>query len=435
VKRAALLLIALAACRHSAPAGDSLKDAQADLAAGRCERALAEFQQASRDGARKLEAIRGRVEAAQKCGQLDALLAERRAADKKSAWEWYELGLAEFAAGNEGQSIEALRKAIELQPKEAELHYRLGVALEAGERWSEARGPLQAAVDLAPKVAHYRAPLALCLGKLGEHAAAIEALRPVPKLSPTAEEANRAVQTARALTDLYKGLPPPDRADLEAALGYLVRDAPGVALPKLEELATRQPDFAAAHALLGLACARLDEAGRAIGELREASRLAPELPQPYAWLAQLYTARERPDLAIPELGNAIARNPLDIESLRALGMIYLARSDAKALEPLEDAVALSPTDPGLRLLLARAEILAGHPDLAETRMEQLAQERPEDAEVLLRLALLLFDVRAHAPEAQRAELGHRIEALAQKVLTLQPQNAMADQLLKKLRNG
>jgi tetratricopeptide (TPR) repeat protein len=426
----ALPLALLLGCAHG-PQRDLLPQAHADLAAGKCEAAMNEFERAVASGARKLEAIRGRVEAAVKCGQLDKLLVSQ----PKEADDFYALGMAQFAAGNEQQSIESLKRAVELRPSEAEFHYRLGLAYEAGERWGDAKEPLSRAATLAPKVARMRPPLALCLGKLGQQKAAIDALRDFPRLSPTAEEANRALQVSKALTDLYRGLPPSARSDLEASLGYLVRDAPGVALPKLEELLARQPDLAPAHALLGLACARLDEAGRAISELREASRLAPDLPQPHAWLAQLYVAKERGDLAIPELEIALDLDPLDVASLRMLGELQLAKSDAKALPALQDAAALSPGDPALQLLLARAEIVAGRPQAAQARLESLAQQRPDDAEVLLRLALLLFDLRAQSSQPQRGEMGKRIEQLAKKVLTLQPENAMANQLLAKLKAG
>ena len=46
------------------------------------------------------------------------------------------------------------------------------------------------------------------------------------------------------------------------------RDAPGLALQPLEQLLQEMPDLAPAHALLGLAQARLDEGGRASAELK-----------------------------------------------------------------------------------------------------------------------------------------------------------------------
>ena len=376
---------------------------------------------------------RARVESARKAGELPALLEKLRS--PSSALDYYTLGLAQFAGGNERDAVAALRQAATLRPEVADIQYRLGIALLDGDQFAEARDPLQRAEQLAPKMAKYRAPLALCLSRLGDHKAAIEALRDVPALAPSPEEAAAAVKTARQLTDLFRDLPPPARGELEQALGYLVRDAPGIAAPQLEGLIAKMPDLAPAHALLGLAAARLDEAGRAVTELKRAAELQPDLPQPHAWLAQLYAAKDRPDLAVAEYGLALERNPLDVEALRHLGELKLARNAPDGLETLQHAAVLAPDDDALQLTVARAEIAAGQTAPAQARLEKLSEKRPEDAEVLLRLAMLLFDQRARTPSGQRGELTQRVESLLHRVLALQPENATANRLLDALRQG
>jgi tetratricopeptide (TPR) repeat protein len=434
VKRLALLALAACAARQQA----DLKTAQADLAAGRTEQAQREFEELLARDPRELAAIRGRIEAARKRGALGALLHEsedKAQARPGDALAWYTLGLAAFAAGDEKQAVSALRKAAELKPGEADIQYRLGIALLDGEKFAEAREPLSRAVQLAPRVARYRPPLAVCLGRLGDRKAALEALRDFPKLGPAREEAALAVKAARSLTDLFRDLPPPSRTELEQALAYLVRDAPGLAVPQLETLLARLPDLAPAHALLGLAAARLDETGRAVTELRRAAELAPDLPQPHAWLAELYATKEKPDLAAAEYALALERNPLDTDSMRRLGMLRLERGLPGALETLQEAASLQPDDDSLQLLLARAEIAAGAAEPAKERLERLSERRPEDAEILLRLAMLLFDERAHAADRARDDLTRRVEKLLEKVLTLQPENAAANRLLSALRAG
>jgi cytochrome c-type biogenesis protein CcmH/NrfG len=96
---------------------------------------------------------------------------------------------------------------------------------------------------------------------------------------------------------------------------------------------------------------------------------------------------------------------------------------------------LQPEDDGLQLLLARAEIAAGAAAPAKARLERLSQRRPEDPEVLLRLAMLLFDERSGSGGAVRGDLTRRVEKLLEKVLTLQPENAAANRLLSALRAG
>ena len=434
-----LLLAAACACAGARPRADDpgarLLAAQQDLAEGRAADAQRGFEEVLARDPRELAAVRGRIEAARRNGALSPVTREAQDATARrpgDAVAFYALGLARFAAGDEGAAVLALRKAAELKPDEPDMQYRLGVALLDGEKFSDARGPLQRAVQLAPAVARYRAPLATCLGRLGDRKAAIDALRGFASLSPTADEAAVAVKAARALTDPFRDLPQPARVELEQALGYLVRDAPGLAVPPLESLLAKMPDLAPAHALLGLAQARLDEGGRAATELKRAAELAPDLPQAHAYLAELYAAKDRPELAAQEYAAALERDPLDPDTLRRLGLLRLEHG-GDAREPLSEAAALSPGDDGLQLLLARAEIAAGAPGPARARLDRLAERRPDDAEVLFRLALLLYDERTRAEGAARGDLGQRIERLLDKVLTLQPENAAASKLLSALK--
>lgn len=442
MRRLASTLLLLCACAGSPlrKSESPLEMAQRDLAAGRAEEAQREFEQVLAGDPRSLPAIRGRIEAARKRGGLARVSTEAEAqaqARPDDAVAHYALGLVRFARGDEQAALSSLRRAVELKPDEADIQYRLGLALYSGEKFSEARAPLTRAVELDPRVVRYRMPLATCLGRLGDRRAAIAALREVPKLGPTPEEAALAVKSARALTDLFRDLPQPARADLEQALGYLTKDAPGLAVPPLESLLQRFPDLAPAHALLGLAAARLDEAGRSITELKRAAELLPELPQPHAWLAELYSGKDRTELAAGEYAQALERNPLDVDTLVKLGKLRLERGGqpAQSLEPLSQAAALSPDDDSLALLLARAELASDKPDAARPILERLAERRPEDAEVLLRLAALLFDDRSRTAGDGRRELGHRVETLLEKVLALQPDNAAASRLLTALRAG
>ncbi len=434
-----LLLLVSCACATARSRPDDLSSrlvtAQKDLAAGRAADAQREFEDVLARDPRELAAIRGRIEAARRNGVLP--LVTREAQDQvaqrpSDALGFYALGLARFAAGDEAAAVTALRKAAELKPDEPDIQYRLGVALLDGEKFADARGPLERAVKLAPNVARYRTPLATCIGRLGDRKGAMDALRGFAALSPSADEAALAVKAARALTDPFRDLPQPARAELEQGLGYLSRDAPGLAVPPLESLLQKMPDLAPAHALLGLAEARLDEGGRAATELKRAAELAPDLPQPHAYLAELYAAKDRPELAAQEYAAALALDPLDPDTLRRLGMLRLEHG-GDAREPLTAAAALMPSDDGLQLLLARAEIAAGAVGPARARLERLSERRPEDAEVLFRLALLLYDERTRASDPLRGELGGRIERLLDKVLTLQPENAAASKLLSALK--
>lgn len=431
---AAMLLLGLGcASRRPPDTAALLRTAQADLAAGKAGDAQSGFEQVLSREPQELAAIRGRVEAATKRGALDALLRELQS---PAGWTgFYALGLARVVAGDAPGGIEALRKASALRPEMPDIQYRIGVALLEGGKPAEAREPLTKAVQLAPMAARYRPALASCLGRVGDRKAAMEALRGFAALEPSADEAALAVKTAGSLTDLFRDVPPAARGELDEALGFLVREAPGLAVARLEGLLSRQPELAPAHALLGLAAARIDESTRAVAELKQAAALQPDLPQPHAWLAALYVASDLPEQALDEYEAALERNPLDAGSLRRLGELRLGRGVPGAIEALREAAALQPEDDGLQLVLARGEAAAGQRGAAEARLERLAGKRPGDAEPHLRLAALLYERRQQAPQAERIELTRRVESLLRKVLELQPGNATANGLLAALRSG
>jgi len=218
----------------------------------------------------------------------------------------------------------------------------------------------------------------------------------------------------------------------------LLRDAPGLAVGPLEELIAKLPDLGAAHALLGLAAARLDEAGRAVTELKRAAELSPDAPQPHVYLAELYAGHGRPDQALAEYQQALVRDPLDTATLRKLGMMEIDQpaGAAHAIVTFRKLAALLPDDDSAQLLLARAELFV--PELVpEGRMllEKLAKKRPQDPEVLLRLALVLLDVRAGETGSERESTTRRAVELTYKVLSIQPDNAAAARLLTALQTG
>lgn len=429
-----MLLLGLGcASRRPPDTAALLRTAQADLAAGKAGEAQSGFEEVLEREPQELGAIRGRVEAAKRRGALDALLLELRS---PAGWtDFYALGLTRFAAGDAPGGIEALRQASALRPSMADIQYRIGVALLEGGKPAEAREPLAMAMQLAPTAARYRSALAACLGRIGDGKAAMDALRGLAALQPSADEASLAVRTAGSLTDLFRDVPPAARGELDDALGLLFHEAPGLAVSRLEAVVSRRPGLASAHALLGLAAARIDETARAMAELKLAAELQPDLPQPHAWLAALYAARDLPEQAAAEYEAAVERNPLDAGSLRRLGELRLGRGVPGAVEALREAAALQPEDDGLQLVVARGEVAEGQRAAAEARLERLAGKHPGDAEPHLRLALLLYERRQQAGQAERTGLTRRVESLLRKVLELQPGNATANGLLAALRSG
>src|SRR5256885_1592931 len=401
----AVLLCSCAAVRPAPEDGAALlARAQADVAAGRDEEAAREFEELLERDPRSLPALRGRIETAARRGDVARVASEaRRATEARPAdgSAFYALGLARFAGGDAAAAQAALVRAAELMPAEADVAYRLGLVLLEQRNLPEARERLRRAVELHPSIARYRIALAVCLGKMGDRDGALRLLREVPALQPGAEEAALAVRAGRDLADPFREAPTEVRRDLENALGYLAGEAPGLALEILETAIGRFPDLAIAHALLALAAQRLDEPARATSELVRAVELAPHLPQPRAWLGELYESTDRFDLAAQQYAAALEAGPLEPAMLRRLGSLRLERlgQPAAALLPLRDAAALEPGDAGLQILVARAQFAAGAAPGAPARLGRPVFGRSREPDVLVGVAGALFERTASAAQA------------------------------------
>jgi tetratricopeptide (TPR) repeat protein len=432
---AAVLLCSCAAIRPAPLDGASLlARAQADLAAGRDEDAAREFEELLERDPRSLPALRGRIEAAGRRGDLARVASEAAAAAQARPADGsalYALGLARFAEGDAAAAETALARAVELMPAEADVPYRLGLLLLERRNLPEARERLRRSVELGPAVARYRIALAVCLGRLGDREGALHALREIPALQPSAEEAVLAVRAGRDLADPFRDAPGEVRRDLENALGYLSGDAPGLALEILEAAVVRFPDLAIAHALLALAAERLEEPARAVGELKQAAELAPHLPQPRLWLGELYESTDRFEMAAQEYAAALEAAPLEPATLRRLGTLRLERlgQTAAALPPLRDAAALDPGDAALQILVARAELASGAAPGGLARLDRLVSGHSGEADVLVGVAGVFFERAASAGQAERGQLTRRVVALCEKALELRPRSPAATRLL------
>ena len=328
------------------------------------------------------------------------------------------------------------QRAAAVEPDQAQIEYRRGIALLGDGRPAEARVPLGRAAELSPDDAAYRIALAACFGMLGERARALEILRDVPRLSPTAHDADRALRLARALTDPFRGLTAEQRTMVEPALRELEHDEPGHALDFVETVLARFPLLAAGHLLAGLAAEHLGDTGRAVAELQRAAALEPDLPQPHAYLAQLY-ARDRLALAAEEYAEAVKRNGLDLGSLWKLGALELdrLRRPVRAAEALQRAAGIAPDNAALQALAARAELTAGSAAAARQRIDAAARRRAGDAPALFRLAVALYDERARARERERDVMTQCIDELLDAVALADPDNRSVQNLRRAIHGG
>ena len=195
------------------------------------------------------------------------------------------------------------------------------------------------------------------------------------------------------VADPYAELPASVRPRIDEALEALqVRDQPQAAIVTFEEVLRDFPDLAVVHALLGLSWLRLDDAGRALDELRKASELAPWDGHHHLYLGNLYASRQRPERAAEAWKRAVELHPLLDEAWSRLGELELERGamDA-AIEALQVAVTLRQDAPEAHGRLALAYQSAGRAVEAERALQGALALAPESPELQLGMGVLLSE--------------------------------------------
>ncbi len=398
---------------------------------------LEELQAKSPDD---LDIARALTEVQVKAGHTDAWIAElqRRNTQSERAVNHYMLGLAYFSRASDAgaPAVAAFERAIAMAPREAEFHYRLGIAYLESEQYAAALGPLRRAAELAPDRAAIRLPLAKALHRTGDSVGAVASLNTVVRASPTPAE----VATARALMDQiadpFSGFPKAAQGKLEEGMRFLQEmDAPQQAILAFEEILHDYPDLAVVHALLGLAYERLDDAGRAVDEFKQAIELAPRDGKNQFYLGELYLSRQRADAAREAFTKAVAFNPLLDDAWSRLGDLSLDRRDLPAArEAFRIFTSLQPDVAPPRGKLAMVYQLEGDFPAAERELRRVVEKDPENMEFALRLGLLFTEesLKARKPEERKAS-SQEAEKWLLKVLEEQPDNALASRALQQIK--
>lgn len=431
--------LAFSGCTAVNAAGKPLtprEEAQVLLGRGDGARALPLLKELQKKTPDDLNLARMIAEAHVKAGSVEAFLSELEKQD--TALSFYQRGLVQFsrAADATGPAIASFRRATDLAPQEPEFRYRLGVALLESEQFEAARTALESAVAQAPEHAGWFLPVAKARYRTNDEHGAIEAIRAVVMGNTTPSE----VKTARALMDQivdpFAGFPRSARPQLEQAIQWLeVADVPQQAIVQLEELLRDLPDEAVLHALLGLAWARLDDAGRAVEELKRAIELAPTDGKNHLYLAALYDARQRTKNAEEQYEKALERNPVLGEAWLKLGDLALDRQNlVAARKNYEIASRLDPDDIGARGKLALVHQLDGNWPAAERELHAVLDKDPENLEFMLRLGVLHLEhfTRARSP-TDREAAAKEASIWLEKVLEAQPENAVASRALARLK--
>ena len=179
------------------------------------------------------------------------------------------------------------------------------------------------------------------------------------------------------------------------------------------ELAPEDPYVRLEQASVLARSGRFVEAAAAVRIARKFAPFDPEVLRTQARIAM--NLADRDDAARVEAQEAfeavLAAEPDDLESLIALGQIYLAENNAqRALEMLNRAAELRPGQPMIEALRTRALVLTGDTLAAESVQRALLAAHPDRLESRLELAELLSNrgqhfaaaaLLAEAPPAQQ----------------------------------
>jgi Flp pilus assembly protein TadD len=436
VKRPLLALV-LAACATTDPSKQltQREKAQVLMQRGKAQEAVPLLEELYKTSANDLSLARALAEAHVKAGSSELLL--KRLAPIDTSVSHYMQGLILFsrAADATAPAIEQFRKAVALEPDEPELHHRLGVALLESEKYELALAPLRKAVELAPKEMSWQLPLAKVLYRSGDSKAAIAAL----KLAISAQPSPADVKVARALMDQiadpFAGFPQAAKGTLEQGIQWLeVVDVPQQAIVAFEEILHDYPDLAVVHALLGLAYQRIDDAGRAVDEIKRSIELAPDDGKSHLYLGQIYLSHQRAKQAQAELERALELNPMLDDAYFQLGDLALDRKDYVTAQRLFGTERyLSPDSVPAHGKLALVYQLEGDWPAADRELHAVVDKDKDEENVdfILRLGVLHTE---RFTKAKTAEERHAAAAEAakwlQKVLEKQPENEIASRALE-----
>ncbi len=384
-----------------------------------------------------------------------ALFEQALAKDPGYSRAHLQLGIQHYLHANYEQAVKHLDRAIERDPYSAESYYHLALSLLALGRDKEAernlyyiwtdsgfygsreyqlgrlaliRGELDSAIrhfegalDANSGDLNARVALALALDDKGNRDAALQQLTAAAQLQPSSRLAlaARYAISGEAATELRRMLGGQTREAMTVALLFedLRRWKDAVRLLKSVESDSRDPygvppefyytlaycqrragDAVAADAALKQARAanghidRFPSRQESVAPLEEAAKLDPSDSQAHFLLACLLYHLDRPADAIVHWEAAIAANPRDFSSRRALGLALAERGETdQAAGQLQKAIELNPSHVRTLNDLSNLYARAGRFDAQLDLLKHALAKSPKDddlAEGLLTAYLL-----------------------------------------------
>jgi tetratricopeptide (TPR) repeat protein len=301
--------------------------------------------------------------------------------DQPPAGYYFILGRYLEGEGKIPEAIDALKRAIELEPQSAEPTAELAALYARQDRAQEAVTSAEAALKIDPKNREANRILGSVLAALTEQP---EPGRSAAQIAQDQTRAITALETARANTTADLSL------DLALARLYMARDRSADAVPLLRHLVDEQPSYGDGWLLLSSALETSGNADEAADVLEQGINELPNLFRARVQLAELYERQHRWPQAAEAWAQVQTLNQRNTEIAgRHASALLNASRPADARSVLTDALKVKPGDARLLYLLAQAQRESGDLDAAEATARELRTAHSDDIRGVYVLAQIL----------------------------------------------
>jgi len=276
--------------------------------------------------------------------------------------------------------------------------------------------------------------LAVCEGRLGDHAAARTDFE---SAFPHLEDPKLILEAGTALIDIYESA---DDLDKAAQIVKTLRTDNPTNVPLLYEayrlhtklageamlaLSLVDPNSAEMHQVIGHEALRYGDFPGAIAQYREAIKINPKLSGIHLELGDALNNSTNPAIksqAEAEYKLAIEINPRDERALCRLAEIEAEHGEVdKAVADYTAATQLAPSDIDAQLGLAKSLLIQRKPDVAQPILESVLQLEPENVLAHYQLSRLYWQKGRKDDANREVELYKKYKAMKEKLRDLYKQ--------------